>query len=98
MLKEYMEDIAMFSPELNLNKIKNALRKQFDEDKNFTIDLNGVRAISPSFAYQCFGRLYDDKKDLEKLINRINVLNDSHNFKDKIIDAIRRRIIVLSRV
>lgn len=74
MLKEYMEDIVMPSSDLNLDRIKRALRKQFDEDQNFTIDLKGVRTISPSFAYQCFGRLYDDKKDLEKLIDRINVL------------------------
>ena len=91
MLKDYLS-----AEELDLNKIRSALKKQFDEDQNFTIDLSGVRAVSPSFAYQCFGRLYDKKSELEKLLDRIDIVNDNFNFKDKIIKAIRRRIMVLS--
>ena len=87
---------GMLSLNRSLDEIRSSLRKRFDENKDFTINLKGIRAISPSFAYQCFGCLYEDKKDLETLLDRMDVQNDVFNFKDKIQGAIRRRIAVLS--
>ena len=82
--------------EESLEKTKLSLRRQFDEEKNFTLDLGKIRSISPSFAYNCFGRLYDDKGDLERLLDKIQVINDKYNFKEKIANGIRRRIKILS--
>ena len=87
---------VMFSPNLELDKIKESLREQFDVKNDFTVDLSGVRSISPSFAYRCFGRLYEEKEDLEKLLEKIKFKNDRHNFEKKIVDAIKRRIFILS--
>ena len=82
--------------EEDLEKTRHSLREQFDKEKDFTIDLKKIRSISPSFAYNCFGRLYDNKGDLEKLLDKIQVVNDRHNFKEKIATSIRRRIKILS--
>ena len=82
--------------EEDLEKTKLSLREQFDKEKDFIIDLKEIRSISPSFAYNCFGRLYDDKGDLERLLDKIQVVNDKHNFKAKIVNGIRRRIKILS--
>ena len=86
----------LLTREGNLERTKLSLKKQFDEEKNFTIDLKKIRSVSPSFAYNCFGRLYDNKRDLEKLLDKIQVVNDKCNFKEKITNGIRRRIKILS--
>ena len=53
------------------------------------IDFLGMRSLSPSFAYEAFGKLVDDLG--ETVIKRLNFNNDTLDLKQRIQDAISRR-------
>ena len=81
---------------IEIDSMKNDFRKMFESNGKITIDVEGIRAMSPSFAYECFGQLYESKEKLEQLLGNIEMKNDNLNFIEKIDKAIRRRIMVLS--
>ncbi len=98
MLKEYLLEgnNTMTSGNLDINKIQNNIRNQFLKDGIIKLNFKDIRAISPSFAYKCFGHVFNQKKDLENLLNKLEFENDNFNFENKIKKAIKRRISVLS--
>jgi hypothetical protein len=54
------------------------------------IDLSGIRSLSPSLAYEVFGKLVDES-DLKIDKSKIQFLNDERGLSDRIWDAIDRR-------
>ena len=89
-------DEGVLSSSSNIDLIRQELREQFEKNETIVLDFEGVRAISPSFAYECFGQIYSEKKRLELILSKIHVVNDNLNLYEKIKKAVQRRIIVLS--
>jgi hypothetical protein len=52
------------------------------------VDLKNIRSLSPTFAYEAFGKLVDK---IPNVINRLRFLNDSRKLRDRILTAIQRR-------
>lgn len=98
MLKKYLNqgDEGMLSSNSNIIEIKREFQKTFEESGKVLIDFSDIRSMSPSFAYECFGQIYDTKEKLEKFLASLVMVNDNRNLGDKIIKAIQRRIMVLS--
>lgn len=89
-------DRDMLSSNIDIEKIQENFKNQFEKEGKIILDFKNIRAISPSFAYKCFGKMYETKPQLEKLLNNIEVINDGKNFYSKIKKAIERRLMVLS--
>lgn len=53
------------------------------------VDMLGVKSLSPSFAYNAFGHLYDTFKD--KTESLLEFENDESQLSDRIYKAISRR-------
>lgn len=98
MLRTYLseEDKGMLSSNCDIESMRSDLKKSFEASGKVVIDFTGVRSVSPSFAYECFGKMYDTKDNLEKLLGNIEVRNDERNLFQKVEKAIQRRIMVLS--
>ncbi len=54
-----------------------------------TIDLSNMRSLSPSFAYEAIGKLFDEFGT--QLLNRLHFVNDPLDLQSRIIDAVKRR-------
>jgi len=89
-------DKGVLSTNCDVASIRSLFRNQFEVSNKIVIDFKGIRSISPSFAYECFAHIYDEKNKLEKILENLEVENDTLGFKNKVIKAIQRRIMVLS--
>ena len=94
-LKSYLETGRGTLSDHSIEAIKNDLKTIFDAEGTILLDFEGIRAMSPSFAYNCFGKMYDSKDELENFLNNVEVSNDSRNIYRKIEEAVQRRIMFL---
>lgn len=79
----------------NTDTIKTRLLSYLEKYESIEIDMTDVRSVSPSFAYESFGQLYETPEKLEKLKSRLKFLNDKLNLQSSIWKAIDRRQKVL---
>ena len=95
-LKEYLEEGRGTLSFHDTKKIGDDLKKQLEANGGIIIlDFQGLRALSPSFAYNCFGKVYDTPEGLEKLLSNIQARNDERNLFQRVTSAVQRRIGVL---
>lgn len=74
--------------------VRKLIIESLNEADALELDLANVRSLSPSFAYEVFGKLVDIYgSDVE---SKIIFINDIANLKTRILDAIHRRSKVLS--
>jgi hypothetical protein len=78
------------------DSVRGALKEHLSKYSCIIIDLSNTRSLSPSFAYNVFGKLYDDLK--EDFDTRVRFINDNRSLKVRIDDAILRRIQVLKNI
>jgi hypothetical protein len=79
-------------PDFVRSRVKEALARSQDLE----IDLSKLRNLSPSFAYEAFGKLVDDFGAEVK--NRFKFINDDIGLSQRILDAIERRNRVVSAI
>ena len=76
----------------DLTKLRNHLIQKLQNSNVVYIDLSNLRSLSPSFAYEVFGKLADK---LEGLEDKLKYSNDKRNLKTRILNALSRRKNVL---
>lgn len=69
--------------------VRSRILQKLEAAEILEIDLGTTRSLSPSFAYNVFGKLYDKLGDT--LLSRLDFVNDSRNLKSRIIEAVERR-------
>lgn len=74
--------------------VREILLRYFKTYQTVEIDLSSVMTLTPSFAYEAFGYLYDELRD--DAVNRLSLKNDTHSLGHRITDAIKRRRMVLT--
>jgi hypothetical protein len=72
-------------PETVREKVKTALIA----NRTVEVDLANLRSLSPSFAYEAFGKLFDEFG--EGVIERLVFTNDPRGLKSRIVNALQRR-------
>ncbi len=85
------EATGMDKPELLKEKLKAALESEVQSVE--VVDLSNMRSLSPSFAYEAFGKLYDIFG--ESVVKRLKFTNDSRDLHKRILSALDRRREVL---
>lgn len=80
---------GMDKPQLLKEKILNTLRTE----REVTLDMANMRSLSPSFAYEAFGKLYDVFGD--DIQSRLKFVNDERDLQKRIFSALDRRKEVL---
>lgn len=70
-------------------QVRTEIESILDSGKDCLIDLGDMRSLSPSFAYEVFGKLFDKYGD--SILRRINFQNDRRDLSSRIVDAIKRR-------
>lgn len=78
---------------LSAERVRESIRTLLHKSDVVTINMCGVKSLSPSFAYNAFGHLYDTFKDQTK--NLLKFENDEYNLSDRIYKAIDRRKFVV---
>lgn len=82
-------DSDMASGNNHPERVFEHLRSDLQRLDVVTVDLARMRSLSPSFAYEAFGKLVDTYgKDVR---SRLNFINDPLNLKSRIFAAIDRR-------
>jgi len=74
-------------------KVREQIRAAFAKASIVKIDLGKLRSLSPSFAYEAFGKLVDEYG--ENLLQKLQFTNDQLDLKSRIVDALQRRRRVL---
>ena len=72
-------------PETVREQVKSALAANGPVE----VDLANMRSLSPSFAYEAFGKLYDDFGD--QVAERLVFKNDPRGLHTRILNALLRR-------
>ena len=68
-LKKYLEKGRGTLSLHDTKKIGDDLKKQFEAcGDTIVLDFQGLRALSPSFAYNCFGKVYDTPEGTRKIV------------------------------
>ncbi|XGC81061.1 STAS-like domain-containing protein [Bdellovibrio bacteriovorus] len=73
--------------------VKEMLKSALEKDAEVTLDMSNMRSLSPSFAYEAFGKLYDIFGD--SINSRLKFVNDERNLQERIYSALNRRKEVL---
>ena len=91
LLSSYLDGSSSLSginkPEAIRNDIASFLIS--DNTSEVFIDMSNLESLSPSFAYEAFGKLVDDFGIVIK--ERLRFVNDDLNLSRRIIDALIRR-------
>lgn len=69
--------------------VRKKILSVLDKTETLEIDLGSIRNLSPSFAYNVFGKLFDQLGD--SLLERVDFVNDVRNLKSRITEAVERR-------
>ena len=72
--------------------IKTHFLNLLKEQDNVTIDMVSMKSLSPSFAYEAFGKLFDEFGDSIK--KRLVFINDKLKLQERILKAIERRALM----
>ena len=93
-LVDLLEPKPMHDSEISLDHshnpdaVRRSLSRLLADNANLEIDLSRLKNLSPSFAFQVFGRIYlDDDKDI---LAKISFKNDGRNLSSRVIAAIER--------
>jgi hypothetical protein len=70
-------------------KVRAEIELRLSKHPVIVIDLLNMRSLSPSFAYEVFGKLVDSLGD--GVIKRLSFVNDPMDLQSRIIEALKRR-------
>jgi len=87
MINKHTSEISL-SGEDNPSTIREYLSKLLQENDSVEIDMQAIKSLSPSFAYEAVGKLYGVFG--EQVKNKLTFKNDVLNLKDRIIKALER--------
>lgn len=79
----------------NPESIREKLLEELKEGVILEIDFINTKSLSPSFAYESFGKLAD--KFGENIFHMITFKNDSFGLSKRVTDAISRRLLVTAK-
>ena len=82
------------SGETSPTQLQTLIKDSLEKFQVVSIDLKSIQSISPSFAYETFGKLVDFFG--AKVEDRLRFENDPLNFQKRIFEAIRRRAQVIN--
>lgn len=75
------------------DSLRAALRNALLSNQAIEVDLSGLRGLSPSFAYEAFGKLVDEFG--ANVLSRFLFINDQLHLEDRVRDAVSRRLEIL---
>lgn len=90
---EYLEEDSFTGSTAN-NKLKALLDESLSTHNDLVVDFLNVKSLSPSFAYEHFGKLVD--KYGSHVLSKIKFVNDPLDLGKRVVDAIQRRIRVVA--
>ena len=76
-------------------RIKKYLIDILRKNHELNIDMSSIRSLSPSFAYEIFGKLIDEFR--ENVVEYIHFTNDERQLSDRIKAAFDRRKLILKK-
>lgn len=74
-------------------EVKEKILAALASEPDVTVDMSHMRSLSPSFAYEAFGKLYDIFGD--SITTKLKFINDEKNLQQRIYSALNRRKEVL---